>query len=316
MTLRVFGRKPPAPSGLPQYIFDTDFDTDVGDLGNLIQTAWFHTQGLIDLRAVIVTYPLSTVEQVQAADAMLNHLGISPARGYAIGTTRTGLTGTWYEDIAANFAHPKVPATVAAVPAALSTYRSVLAEAPNNSVVISTHGGLTELNNLLTSPADSISSLTGSQLITAKVNKLIIEGDITTRASGDPNEYNIAIDASASANVCANWPTTIYMSFEDDAQQVTNVGGTGGFSTSTCPMARGYTTAGYTSGRPAWGYPNPEFVAGTGNYTLEQGTWRVTLTAGQHAWTPGAGPHYRLVRVPTTATMAARFNMQLAAHGN
>lgn len=84
-------------------------------------------------------------------------------------------------------------------------YRKILSSQPDTSVTIITVGFLTNLNNLLNSQPDSISPLSGQDLVIKKVKKLV------SMAGWFPEgrEFNILEDSTASKNVCENWPGEI-----------------------------------------------------------------------------------------------------------
>ncbi len=120
----------------------------------------------------------------------------------------------WITPCAA-FASPTTPAPLPAV----QLYRQVLAAQPDDSVVIVCTGYEENIDNLLNSPADAISSLTGSQLVAQKVKSLVIMGGAYPTSTG---ENNFEGNAGAAADVATNWPTTItYSGYEVGSQILT-----------------------------------------------------------------------------------------------
>jgi purine nucleosidase len=101
--------------------------------------------------------------------------------------------------------------TRANYPDAVTVYRQALAGAPDHSVYIVADGYYEPLQGLLQSPADSISPLTGMQLVAQKVARLVPGSGFFP--SG--NEHNLRVDADASSFVYANWPVP---------SQIVNVG--------------------------------------------------------------------------------------------
>jgi inosine-uridine nucleoside N-ribohydrolase len=91
---------------------------------------------------------------------------------------------------------------------AVTLYRKILSQQPDNSVTIVSIGFLTNLSNLLNSRPDKYSDLTGRDLIKRKVTKLV------SMAGWFPKgrEYNLLTDSAASANVFNNWPTSVIFS--------------------------------------------------------------------------------------------------------
>src|SRR5882724_11334514 len=92
--------------------------------------------------------------------------------------------------------------TRANYPDAVTVYRQALAGAPDNSVYIVANGYYEPLQGLLQTPGDSISSLTGAQLVAQKVVRLVMGAGFFP--SG--NEHNLRVDADAASFVFANWP--------------------------------------------------------------------------------------------------------------
>ena len=96
-------------------------------------------------------------------------------------------------------------------PDAVSVYRKILQNQPDNSVTIVTVGFLTNLGNLLKSQPDSISDLPGDELVRKKVTKLV------SMAGWFPEgrEFNVFIDSASSKYVFENWPgEIIFTGFE------------------------------------------------------------------------------------------------------
>jgi inosine-uridine nucleoside N-ribohydrolase len=105
----------------------------------------------------------------------------------------------------AALASPSTPSPASAV----SVLRQALAGQANGSVVIAEIGYEENLANLLNSPADSISSLTGVQLIAQKVKELVVMGGGYPSYGG---ENNLAGNPGAAAEVAASWPTKVVWS--------------------------------------------------------------------------------------------------------
>ena len=102
----------------------------------------------------------------------------------------------------AQMASPSTPSPDSAV----NVYRRALVAQADGSVVMVSTGYLENMAALLDSPADSISPLTGAQLITQKVKELVVMGGgYPTR----PHENNLAGNPGAAEEVAANWPTKV-----------------------------------------------------------------------------------------------------------
>jgi inosine-uridine nucleoside N-ribohydrolase len=97
------------------------------------------------------------------------------------------------------------------VPDAVNIYRKVLNESPDKSVTIVTVGFLTNLSNLLKSEADGVSPLSGMELVTKKVSRLVSMAGRFPRG----REFNIYIDSASSEYVYNNWPgEVVFTGFE------------------------------------------------------------------------------------------------------
>lgn len=94
------------------------------------------------------------------------------------------------------------------LPDAIQLYRELLAKAEDSSITIIAIGFLTNLSDLLNSPADKISSMTGTALVKKKVKKLV------SMAGRFPvgREYNVYKDVLSASQVINHWPTPIYFS--------------------------------------------------------------------------------------------------------
>ncbi len=112
----------------------------------------------------------------------------------------------WTDTLLAKYPHKIKTNSDAADAVAL--YRKILAAQPDNSVTIVTVGFLTNLSNLLNTPADGYSPLTGKELVKRKAKLLVTMGG--KFPSG--YEFNIMKDAPASKNVYDNWGTPVIFS--------------------------------------------------------------------------------------------------------
>lgn len=89
-------------------------------------------------------------------------------------------------------------------------YREMLTRQEDSSVTIISVGYLTNLARLLDTQADSISSLTGKELIAQKVKALsLMAGNFN---GVNPHEYNVLKDTESARRVFNEWPTEIVVS--------------------------------------------------------------------------------------------------------
>lgn len=190
-------------------IFETDIGNDIDDALALDMLYKYMDQGKIDLLAV-----------------MLNKCAPAPAEfmdimgtwyGYPdipVGIVRNGTDDPWgryaqkvvdlkNEDGSQMFA--RTHGDYDELPDAHILYRKILAQQPDNSVVISTVGFSTNLARLLDTPADEYSPLTGKKLVAKKVKLLVpMAGHMSDTTYC---EYNVIKDVPAAQKVFADWPS-------------------------------------------------------------------------------------------------------------
>ncbi len=87
-------------------------------------------------------------------------------------------------------------------------YRTLLAKAEDDSVMVITIGMFNNLAALLKSEADDISPLSGLELVKAKVNCLVSMAAILPEG----RECNVLCDYKAAQAVFRQWPTAVYLS--------------------------------------------------------------------------------------------------------
>lgn len=190
-------------------IFDTDFGPDYDDVGAL---AFLHAMADSGKVEILATISCNRHELVAPGIDVLNtyygrpDIPVGAPKGNAV---NMGSSQHWLDTLAAKYPHDIK--TTSETPDAINLYRKILASQPDSSVTIVTVGFLTNLADLLQSEADSISPLTGIELISKKVKKLVsMAGKFPTG-----REFNIHMDSSASVYALKNWPThVIFTGFE------------------------------------------------------------------------------------------------------
>lgn len=168
-------------------------------------------------------------------------------------------------------------------------YRRQLAQmiTRNQRCRIMTAGGLSSLANLMRSERDSISPLTGMQLIAAAVELLVVMGGY----KGAGREYNFALKPAATAYVVNNWVGPIYgVDF-----------GLGNFflynpstSPDTNPFSDAYQIAA-PGERPAWDVVTMAiaiFGPGFSFYTFQPGRQVIDTATGANTWRPDPAGNY------------------------
>lgn len=190
-------------------IFDSDLGPDYDDVGAL---AFLHAMADSGKVKILATIASNKHELVAPSIEVINTyfgrpelpLGAPKTEGVNIGSSQH-----WADSIVAKYPHKTN--TTSEVEDAVTVYRKILTSQPDNSVTIVTVGFLTNMNNLLKSQADGISPLSGMDLVSKKVKKLV------SMAGGFPEgrEFNIYSDSTASEYVFNNWPgEIIFTGFE------------------------------------------------------------------------------------------------------
>lgn len=182
-------------------------------------------------------------------------------------------------------------------PDAVTTLRQVLVD--NDQVEIVSIGYLNNLQELLSSAADGISALTGSQLVAAKVPMLWVMGGAWPAGS----ENNFTRDATAraaAAAVVSNWPGPItFIGFEIGETIFTgaNLQGMHGIDV----LAQALLDMGTPTGRESWD-PMALMAAVAGDVSrfglsLVRGTATVNAGTGANTWvTSAGGNHYYVTK--------------------
>jgi len=158
---------PRANAQVPGVIIDQDLSSDHDDVGDLTVLNALYLTGECKILACICDSANSaTPECMDCINTYFGH-GSVPCGSNPDAMGPGGYPAT----IASEFPH-----TQTNYPDGLIVYRQVLAAAPSNSVIIVTTGFLNMLERLMQSPGDSISPLTGMQLIEQKVKLLACAG--------------------------------------------------------------------------------------------------------------------------------------------
>lgn len=184
-------------------ILDTDIGPDYDDAGALTVLHAMADSGRVEILGIMACNKDSLV--VPTIEVFNTYFGRPdiPVGGPKSKGVKLGASQHWPDSILAKYPHKSRPTDE--VPNAVSQYRKILSAQPDNSVTIVSIGFLTNLNNLLKSPADQISTMTGMELVSLKVKKLV------SMAGWFPagKEFNIYMDSTASISCFEHWPTPI-----------------------------------------------------------------------------------------------------------
>ena len=272
-------------------ILDTDIGPDYDDVGAIAVLHALADRGEAKPLAVIssnkneLTVPCIDVLNTYFGRPELL-TGAPKSKGVALGAFQK-----WPEMLVGKYPHKIVKSSDA--PDAVETYRKILARQPDQSVTVVTVGFLTNLSNLLDSPADQISPLTGDILVRRKVKLLV------SMAGSFPEgrEYNVYVDSLASEKVFSTWPTQIIFSGFEIGKQIKTGLKILGNDKLNSPIKDVYAMAmplskGDAEGRMSWDQ-TAVLVAIRGNlpyFGLKRG--RIVIEGGNNKWQDDPmGPH-------------------------
>ncbi len=185
-------------------IFDTDIMGDVDDVGSVATLVALVNRGEAKILAMGVCSKGS--ESVQCLNALNTWFGM-PDIGIGVNKGEGFLRDSKYNrQIAEEFPHKLKSADEA--PSAALLYRKVLAGQADGSVVMISVGQLSNMSELLKTPADEISPLNGKELVSRKIKAWVCMGAKFPQGK----EANIWHHASAAVYAVKEWPTPIIFS--------------------------------------------------------------------------------------------------------
>jgi len=154
-------------------IFDTDFGADADDLGALVMLHYYVEKGECDLLGVACWQnEQDAVPAIHAVNKYYGHPDV-PIGVRKDDTATYNIDWLYTNPLAEQLPHSK---TFKSVPDATVMYRQLLSGQPDSSVTIVATGVLTNLKYLLQSEPDSISPLSGEELVRKKVKLFSIMG--------------------------------------------------------------------------------------------------------------------------------------------
>lgn len=197
-------------------IYDTDMDTDCDDAGALAILYEYAKQGKAEVLGVIAdvitpwaapccqvladyygfSHPIGTIYEADHPEGASDRF--TPYRKHVLAAPDRRYNRRYAEQLRKRDTD---------YPPAVQVYRQLLATAPAHSVTIVCVGMLTALADLLQSPADGISPLSGMELVREKVDRVVDMGD-----PGKAKSFNWDMDAPAAQIVMEYCPVPIYFS--------------------------------------------------------------------------------------------------------
>lgn len=194
-------------------IFDSDIGPDYDDVGAITILHAMEDRGEAKILATVASNKYEGIAAVLDVFNTYFHrpdIPIGVPKGDAV-DMRDGQH--WTDTLLVKYPH-KIKHNDE-VPDAVEVYRKVLSVQADHSVTIVTVGFLTNLENLLDSPGDEWSPLSGRELVKKKVKRLV------SMAGAFPSgkEFNLEKDAKASREVFGSWPApVIFSGFEVGAR--------------------------------------------------------------------------------------------------
>ena len=224
-------------------ILDTDISSDVDDVGAVAVLHALAGQGKVYILAMMVSSgdPWSG----PCLDALNTWFGRPDIPIGVIKKPTVTHESKYTKEIASTYPNDLQKGEYALD--AVELYRQVLSSQPDGSVTIVTVGYLTNLKDLLNSDPDSISPLSGAELVRNKVQRLVCMGGKYPQG----REWNLFQDSSASSEVVATWPRPIaYIGYEAGLPVKTGSGLKRILEPN--PVNRSYELYNNLSDRPSW----------------------------------------------------------------
>ncbi|QDU81254.1 Inosine-uridine preferring nucleoside hydrolase [Polystyrenella longa] len=187
-------------------IFDTDMESDCDDSGALAILHALADRG--EFRILATPISARHTWSGPCVDAINTWFG-RPDLPIGLPAATPNKQGSRYAaTIAKEFPHD-FPDDISQQPAALAVYRQALAGEKDGSVVVITVGDVTNIRDLLLSPPDDISSLSGMELARTKVKCWYCMGTVYP-ADLDPAAWgNFKMDPKATVEAVRDWPGEI-----------------------------------------------------------------------------------------------------------
>lgn len=203
-------------------IFDTDIGPDYDDIGAITLLHALADSGECKILATVASNKhkrIAAVLDVMNTYFKRPNLPIGVVSGNA---PDMEAPQKWDSLIVANY--PADIKTNDQAEDALKLYRRILSKQPDKSVTIVTVGFLTNMANLLQSPPDEFSTLSGKALVAKKVKQLVSMAARFDSEMGSFKEFNVVKDSVASKVTFDSWPTPILFSgFEIGAKIYTGL---------------------------------------------------------------------------------------------
>lgn len=278
-------------------IFDTDMAPDYDDVGALAALHALADSGEVEILATVTSNRLETsVPCIEVINGWFDRpdLPTGGPKGKAP-SIDTWHSEKWTSLLPERYPHRTTKTSDA--PDAVAVYRRALAGSPDTSVVIVTVGFMSNLRDLLRSVPDSLSPLSGSELVARKAKRLVSMAGLFPQGL----EFNIVQDAGAARAVLEQWPTEIIFSGAEIGDKIPTGEAVMADPEPDSPVREVYALCmAQDSCTNHASFDQTAVLAavrGPGNYfATESGTLRMNADSST-VWTPGpSGRHARLVQ--------------------
>jgi len=279
-------------------IYDTDMSGDVDDVGALGILNKLTNLGEAKMLACVTNNGIPEKAIGGTIKAINTYYGNGDVPiGTYHGTTYANMGSAYDGKIRDEFAKNEPPDDQ--LPTALHIYRSTLAAQPDGSVTVVSVGFLVNLEELLKSPADADSPLSGLDLVKKKVKQIVVMGGAYT--SGQEWNFSGNGVGPSTAYVVENWPTPMLFSGFEIGQGITT-GTKIQTAPATNPVRRAYELYNNFQGRSSWDLTavlaavrDPKLY-----WDIAQNGYNKVTPDGKNTWspTPNRGHSYLVTRVP------------------
>lgn len=186
-------------------IFDTDMDSDNDDVAAAAMLHALADAGEVEILA------MGVVSCCPHSPACLDAINTYYGRGdIPIGVYKGKKLGT--QSRYAKTVAQRCPNDVGLaedVPDVVDVYRRVLAGQPDGAVTMIAVGQMNNLVDLLGSPADAHSELSGRELVRRKVGMLFVMAPYFNERNAYQRAYNFSTSPAAAAEFVEKWPTPV-----------------------------------------------------------------------------------------------------------
>lgn len=279
-------------------ILDADIDSDVDDVQALAMLHAYQRQGVVNMLGVVVTSDDSA--SFACTDAIDTFYGQPDLPiGFLKKQEKLRHFSKYTRRVAEEFPHDLTQLKQTTESAQL--YRKLLTESPDHSVVIVTIGHLSSLMNLLQSPGDQISPLSGQELVQKKVKKWLCMGG----QYPEGKEANFYRPDPASTVYCLeNWTQeVVFCGWEVGNKILTGGAYLKSKLPENNPVYRAYQLYNNFAGRPAWDQVAVLLLdedASTKYFDFVRDGFVSVAAVGSNVWKPGekaAGKQHAYVKI-------------------